>query len=82
MQRESLAGRRYFELASNGHEAVVKLLLDTGQVGVDLKDNSGQTPLHRAAGEHEAVVKLLLDTNRVDVNAIDSSGWTPLWRAM
>jgi len=46
------------------HEAVVKLLLETGQVDVDSKDTVyGQTPLSWAAGNrHEAVVKLLLET--------------------
>ena len=46
--------------AANGHEAVVKLLLDTGKVDVDSKDNYGRTPLSQAVGYgHEAVVKLL-----------------------
>jgi ankyrin repeat protein len=35
--------------ALNGHEAVVKLLLETGQVAVDSKDYHGQTPLSWAA---------------------------------
>jgi ankyrin repeat protein len=39
---------------------VVKVLLATGQVDVDAKDEYGQTPLSRAAeGGHEAVVRLL-----------------------
>ena len=47
--------------AQNGHEAVVKLLLETGKVDVDSKDKGyGQTPLSWAAQNgHEAVVKLL-----------------------
>ncbi|KAH8693478.1 ankyrin repeat-containing domain protein, partial [Phaeosphaeriaceae sp. PMI808] len=46
--------------AMKGHEAVVKLLLETGKVDVDLKDNDGCTPLSWAAEKgHEAVVKLL-----------------------
>ena len=46
---------------TNGHEAVVKLLLDTGKVDADSKDtSSGQTSLLLAAENgHEAVVKLL-----------------------
>jgi ankyrin repeat protein len=32
-----------------GHEAVVKLSLATEQVGVDLKDSGGRTPLSAAA---------------------------------
>jgi len=47
--------------AGGGHEAVVKLLLETGKVDVDSKDSySGRTPLSYAAESgHEAVVKLL-----------------------
>ncbi|KAH0538836.1 hypothetical protein FGG08_004612 [Glutinoglossum americanum] len=47
--------------AENGHEAIVKLLLATGKVDVDSKDNYyGQTPLSWAAENgHEAIVKLL-----------------------
>jgi ankyrin repeat protein len=46
--------------AERGHEAVVKLLLETGKVDVDSKDIFGWTPLSRAvAGRDEVVVKLL-----------------------
>ena len=39
---------------------MVKLLLKTGKVDVDFKDNDGQTPMSRAVeGGHEGVVKLL-----------------------
>ena len=31
--------------AAGGHEAIVKLLLDTGKVDVDTRDNAGWTPL-------------------------------------
>ncbi|KAF4627618.1 hypothetical protein G7Y89_g10540 [Cudoniella acicularis] len=49
--------------AGRGHEAVVKLLLETGHVDVESKDKNGQTPLSWAPqGGHEAVVKLLLET--------------------
>ena len=65
--------------AWNGHEAVVKLLLDTGKVDVDSKSESGQTPLLYAAWNgREAVVKLLLDTGKVDVDSKSESGQTPL----
>jgi hypothetical protein len=51
--------------AVGGHEAVVKLLLATGQVDVDLKDGYGRTPLSFAAeGGHEAVVELLKPNTR------------------
>jgi ankyrin repeat domain-containing protein 50 len=57
--------------AGNGHEAVVKLLLDTGKVDVNSKEKDySQTPLSLAAENgHEAVVKLLLNTGKVDVNS-------------
>ncbi|OCL00089.1 putative kinesin [Cenococcum geophilum 1.58] len=69
--------------AGGGHEAVVKLLLETGKANVDSKDNdSGRTPLSRAAeGGHEAVVGLLLETGKVDVDSGDNNGQTPLSRA-
>ncbi|KAH0538139.1 hypothetical protein FGG08_005247 [Glutinoglossum americanum] len=69
--------------AKNGHEAVVKLLLDTGKVDVDLKDRYGRTPLSWAARDgREAVVKLLLDTGKVDMSSEDKNGRTPLsWAA-
>ncbi|KAH8712240.1 hypothetical protein GQ44DRAFT_598742, partial [Phaeosphaeriaceae sp. PMI808] len=70
-------------LAELGNVAIVKLVLDTGKVDVDAKDNNGWTPLSRAAeGGHEAVVKLLVDTGKVDIDAKDKRhGQTPLLRA-
>ncbi|RDW73350.1 hypothetical protein BP6252_07257 [Coleophoma cylindrospora] len=63
--------------AENGHEAVIKLLLATGQVDVDSKDKYSRSPLSRAAQNgHEAVIKLLLATGQVE------NGWSPLsWAA-
>ena len=50
--------------ANQGHEAVVKLLLDTKKVDIDSKDKDGLTPLSEAADNgHESVVKLLLENN-------------------
>jgi ankyrin repeat protein len=53
----------------SGHPAVVKLLIDTRKVIVNMKDSMhGQTPLFWAAMlGHEAVVKLLLDTDKVGI---------------
>ncbi|XXH04158.1 Peptide chain release factor 1, mitochondrial [Hypoxylon texense] len=69
--------------AWEGHDAVVKLLLATGQVEVNLKDNYGRTPLSWAAAEgHEALVTMLLDTDQVEVDCMDVRGRTPLsWAA-
>lgn len=50
-----------FWAAVEGHEAVAKILLETGTVGVDRKDTEGRTPLSWAAVHgHKGVVKLLL----------------------
>jgi ankyrin repeat protein len=70
--------------ARHGHEAVVKLLLDTGKVEAHSKeDTHGQTPLSWAAENgHEAVVKLLLNTGKVEADSKDNYGQTPLsWAA-
>ena len=65
-----------------GHEAVAKLLLETGKVDVDSKDSDGRTPLWWAAhGGHEAVARLLLETGEVDVDSKNHLGRTPLWIA-
>jgi ankyrin repeat protein len=69
--------------AANGHEAVVKLLLEK-DVDVDSKDRSGRTPLSWAAENgHEPIVRLLVDHGGIDVNSKDTSnGQTPLsWAA-
>jgi ankyrin repeat protein len=71
------------QVAERGHEAIIKLLLTTGEVHLESKDNNGRTPLLWAIqNRHEAVVKLLLDTGKTDANVKDNSGWTPLWYAV
>jgi ankyrin repeat domain-containing protein 50 len=63
-----------------GHEAVVTLLLETGKVEIDSKDNEyDRTPLSWAVLEgYEAIVKLLLETDKVDVDLRDWADRTPL----
>ncbi|KAK0623161.1 nacht and ankyrin domain-containing protein [Immersiella caudata] len=67
--------------AGNGHEAVVRLLLDASAT-VDIKNENGRTPLSWAAENgHEAVVRLLLDASAT-VDTTDENGRTPLsWAA-
>ena len=62
---------------------MVKLLIETGKVDVDSKDNHNQTPLSWAAKRgHEAVVKLLVETGKADVDSKDNCNQTPLsWAA-
>jgi hypothetical protein len=69
--------------AERGHEAVVKLLLDSGKVDADSKDESGQTPLSWAAKRgHAAVIKLLLNSGKVNTDSKDEYSQTPLlWAA-
>ena len=69
--------------ATNGHNEVVELLLESGKAEVESKDESGRTPLSWAAGKgYEAVVKLLLETGKADIESKDNYGQTPLsWAA-
>jgi ankyrin repeat protein len=66
--------------AETGHHKIIKLLLDSGKVDVDLKNTaSGQSPLSWAARSgHEEVVRLLLDSDKVDPDSKDRLGRTPL----
>ncbi|KAI1117131.1 hypothetical protein F5Y14DRAFT_439576 [Nemania sp. NC0429] len=66
----------------HGHEAIVKVLIDSGKVDADLKDGHGQTLLWWAAGYgHEAIVKVLIDSGKVDADSKNQDGQTPLWQA-
>ncbi|KAI1844412.1 hypothetical protein JX266_009506 [Neoarthrinium moseri] len=69
--------------AHNGHVEVVKLLLETKEVGIDSKNTEySRTPLSWAADNgHAEVVKLLLETKEVEVDSKDNYGRTPLLRA-
>ncbi|KAL8409624.1 hypothetical protein RB594_007901 [Gaeumannomyces avenae] len=66
-----------------GHDSIVKLLLSTGKVDADLKDDHDRTPLSWAAGNgHKSTVKLLLDTGKINIDSRDIRGQTPLsWAA-
>eukprot|EP00982_Pelagococcus_subviridis_P015521 31407-Pelagococcus_subviridis.AAC.5 len=63
--------------ASNGHEAVVRALIEAG-ADVNKANDNGTTPLFIAAQKgHEAVVKALMEAGAV-VNKADNHGGTPL----
>ncbi|KFY58528.1 hypothetical protein V496_06094 [Pseudogymnoascus sp. VKM F-4515 (FW-2607)] len=65
--------------ARDGHETVVKSLLDSDIVDADSKNEEGRTPLSWAAENgQEGVIKLLLNSGIVDTNSKDRTGQTPL----
>jgi ankyrin repeat protein len=69
--------------ARNGHEAVVRVLLDIPGVDVNSSDKYDATVLSLAAHDgHEAVVRLLLNVPGVDVNLSDKDGDAPLSAAV
>ncbi|KAL9049483.1 MAG: hypothetical protein Q9162_007197 [Coniocarpon cinnabarinum] len=68
-------------LAENGDDVIVDIFLASQNPDPNSKDQSGQTPLWRAAANGRTdVVRLLLEKG-ADVESKDSSGWTPLWSA-
>ncbi|XWX02319.1 hypothetical protein V2A60_010356 [Cordyceps javanica] len=66
--------------ARNGHDAVVRLLLEKGPVDTETKCYNSWTPLSWASWNgHEAVVERLLDIERTNADPKDSlTGWTAL----
>ena len=64
---------------AEGHETIVKLLVDRDDVAADSKDYMRRTPLSRAAAKgHEKIVKLLLDRDDVIAGSRDKIARTPL----
>ena len=66
--------------AENGHEGVVKLLLERQDVNPEIRGlEFGRTPLSWAAGNaREGAVELLLERKDVDPHSFSKSGQTPL----
>jgi ankyrin repeat protein len=55
--------------AQYGQERIFELLLETGKVNADSKDQNGRTPLWWAVhNKYERIVKLLLETGNADVD--------------
>ena len=68
--------------AQNGHEGVVKILLEWVEINPDKPDNYGQTPVsHAASNGHAEVVKILFGREEVNPDKPDNFGQTPLSRA-
>lgn len=71
------------QAAFSGKESIVRLLLDTGKVDVNIQDEKGDTPLLYAIAEgHEDTVKLLLKQDMIGVNIGNKEGETPLTSAV
>jgi len=67
----------------NGHDGVVRILLEHKDVRPDLPDNDGQTPLSWAAKHgHHAIVRLLLERKDFRPDIPDNKSQTPLWLAV
>lgn len=69
--------------AKNGHEAVVRVLLDQASVEADCKDAVGRTLLsYVSASGHVEIAKLLIKRSDVNINSTDQKTCTPLLRAV
>ena len=71
------ADNALIDAAQRGNIESVKQHLDAG-ADVNAKDDSGWTPLHRAASKvHNKIAKLLIEEG-ADVNAVNKDGLAPL----
>ena len=80
-QTDTFYGRTPLSLAAaNGHEGVVKMLLQREDVNLNQADTYHQTPLLLATlYAREEVVKMLLERYDVNLNQADTKyGLTPL----
>ena len=82
-QQDCVGSTPLLRAAENGHEGVVKLLLER-DADPNCPDKYGRAPLRGAAfAGHEGVVKLLLAREDVDPNSPDEGGDGPLgWAAI
>lgn len=70
------------EEGTSMHLAFVKHLIETGKVDRDVRDKSGQTPLHQAVRNKGEVAKYLLEEAKADGGAKDNRKRTPLHYAV
>ena len=78
-QEDCASGTPLGWAAWNGHEGVVKILLEQDDANPDKQDKYGRTPLGCAAWNgHEEVVKILLGRGDVGPDRADAFGLSPL----
>ncbi|KAB8304031.1 hypothetical protein EYC80_005377 [Monilinia laxa] len=66
-----------------GAENIVQLLLDAGEVEIDLKDSNAETPFWYAVRNNQPeIINLLLNTGEVDIDSKDLSAQTPFFYAV
>lgn len=63
--------------ASNGHEKIVKALLDAG-AHVNVKDDLGNTPLHLSAAQGHFRISMMLLGAGADATITNNSNQTPI----
>lgn len=63
--------------AYNGDLAQLKMLLETGVVSVNERDDKGSTPAHKAAGNGHVQVLQWLVENGANLRIVNSAGETP-----
>ena len=78
-QKDCVGNTPLLWAALNGHEGVVKILLEQDHVSPDRPDRDDQTPLgHAARYGHEGIVKILLERDDIDPGKPGSWDQTPL----
>ena len=81
-QRDCVDNTPLVWAAIGGHERVVEMLLERGDISPDKPGEDSQTPLWFGAWNgSEGVVKMILERDEVDPDKQDSYYRTPLWIA-
>jgi ankyrin repeat protein len=71
----------FLSAIKNGHEACVRLILETDKARMEQGNDKGAPLYYAAMHGHLKITELLLKTNQADVNLGSSYGKTPLFAA-